>query len=143
MKRETIRIFALAPTLLIGVLWVVVVLLLALFAGGWAITSLVSGLRSVFGLAAMFAAPLCLVSGSILALSRKAPRFSFGACALGSVCLTAVVGSWIYDQFHLNSAEIPSSLLFLSTFVVAAFLCDASSIWLGLDLKRSRSNSGV
>jgi len=120
MKKEAIRTVTLGVTLLVGVLWAVVVLFLILVLGGWGFTSFRGGLLSAFGIATMFAAPICLICGSILALLRKALRSSLLACALGAVCLTVVVGSSIYDQFHLNSAQIPSSALYLSTLVAAA-----------------------
>ena len=130
------RVIALTLSMLIGLIWLLAELILWLYTGGWAFHSVKGALLSVGGSALMFAPPLCLVVGSILASRRSDPRYYIPIFAIGSVYLTAVVGSSVHDQFHLNSAEIPSSALFLGSLIAAALFCNVCAVWLGRDWSR-------
>ena len=143
VRLRSARRLALILSLLIGVGWLVVVLFLVLSVGGWGLTSLKTAALSILGLTAFFAPPLCLIVGSTLGLLRKAPASSFGACAFGSLCLSAVAGNSVYSDLHRNSAEVSSGLRFLAALVIAALFCNLCAIWLGIDWKRNRLTPGV
>jgi hypothetical protein len=143
MTLQSARRLALILSLLVGVGWVAVVLFLVLFVDGWVLTSLKTVALSIIGLTAFFAPALCLIVGSSLGLLRKAPASSFGAYAVGSLCLSAVAGNSVYSDLHRNSAEASSGLGFLAALVIAALFCNLCAIWLGIDWKRNRLTPGA
>jgi hypothetical protein len=135
---KPIRTLALTVSLLSGLGWAVVCLAIALFAGGWSASTPKETVVSIGGLLFLFAAPLCLVVGSLLAFQRKAPAIAAIACGLGSVCLSAVVADAVYGDFHRNSAELPAGFLYLAGLVFVAIVCDLSAIYLGVEWKQYR-----
>jgi hypothetical protein len=143
MMNKTIRILALSLTLIAGVLSAVNSLAWALLIGGWGATTFRGVVLGISGLIVIFAVPLCLISGSLLGFLRKARAFSFGACVLGSLGITALVGHEIYVDLHRNSAELPMGIGYLSVIVMTALLCDLSAVWIGLEWKRNRLGVGV
>jgi hypothetical protein len=143
MMNKPIRILALSLILIAGVLSVVNSLAGALLVGGWGATTFRGAVLSVGGLIVIFAVPLCLISGSVLGFLQKAHAFSFVACILGSLGVTALVGQEIYADVHRNSAELPMGIGYLTVIVMTAFLCDLSAVWIGLSWKRNRSSLGV
>jgi hypothetical protein len=134
---------ALGLTFLVGIFWSLGELLLALWGGGWSFTSLRVAALVVSGLAFMFAAPFCLIVGSLLGLYRKAPLFSFICCAVGSLWFSEGFGQSIYDNLHRNSAEAPMGIGFLTLYVATTLLCVFSALWTGIVWKRNRRNLGA
>ncbi len=133
---------ALGLTFLVGLFWFLGELLLALWGGGWGITSLRVAALVVMGLGSMFAAPFGMMVGSVLGLYRKAPLFSFICCGLSSLWFSVGLGESIYDDLHRNSAEKPMGIGFLALYVATALLCVLSASWMGILWKRNRLSVG-
>jgi hypothetical protein len=143
MMNKTARILALSLILLVGLLSIVNSLTWALLAGGWSATTFRGAALSIGGLIVIFSIPLCLISGSLLGLFRKARAFSFVACVLGSLGITAFVAHDIFADLHRNSAELPMGKGYLAVIMISALLCDLSAFGIGLDWKRNRSSVGA
>lgn len=133
---------ALGLTFLVGLFWFLGELLLALWGGGWGFTSLRVAALVVIGLGSMFAAPFCMIVGSLLGLYRKAPLLSFICCAVSSLWFSVGLGRSIHEDLHRNSAESRMGIGFLALYVATALLCVSSASWMGILWKRNRLSVG-